>query len=90
MKTGVASTRTCKHSVLYFTSKVGPIAESANNLPVFVNHIQYSVLDEVHLGSDGPILCDIVPRQEYVEGDPGNYGANEGLAGRGKERDHSD
>ena len=75
---------------VYYTSKVRSITEAGSYFAIPVDHIQDSVLDEVHLGPDGPVLCDVVPGQEYVEGDPGDYGGDEGLAGSGKEWDNSD
>ena len=48
------------------------------------------MLNEVHLGPNAPVLGDVIPWEKDVEGDPGNYGGNEGLAGCGKEGDHSD
>ena len=73
-----------------FTSKVGSITESSDHFPVLIDDIQNSMLDKVHLGPNGAILGHIVPGQEDIEGDPGDYGGNECLAGVGKERDNSD
>ena len=76
--------------MLALTSKVGSITEAGCHLAILVDHIQYAVLDEVHLSTDGTTLGDVIPGEKHVKGHPSDYGCDKCFACRGKEWDHSD
>ena len=76
--------------IISITSEIRSITETGCHLAILIDHVQYSMLDEVHLSANGTALGDKVPGEKHVERHMSDDGCDECFACCGEEWNYTD